>query len=838
MRLKQASRASLAALRHQPTEAGPAGDADLSALGNRVWLKRLILAVGSPFLFLLFLEVVLRLCGFGNAPSFLLPWQINGREMLVQNDRFTWRFLGSEMARQPFPLAIPQQKPPGTIRIFVMGESAAYGDPQPDFGLPRMLEALLGQRFPSRRFEIVNTAMTAINSHAILPIARECARQNGDIWVIYMGNNEVVGPFGAGTVFGPRVASLGLIRCSLALKATRTGQFLDRLLARLRPQPDSKREWGGMAMFLGNQVRQEDPRMRAVYTHFKRNLDGVLDAAHRGGARVILSTVASNLKDCAPFASLHAPGLSVAALGDFDRLYQQAVDAEQRALPREAIECVSRAARVDSSYAGLHYLWGRCCMALGQDLEALVQFTEARDLDVLRFRADSRINELIRQAAASRAGEGVHLIDAERTLANRASHGIVGEEFFYEHVHLNFEGNYLLAHAIADEVARLLPPLPEDRADPHREWASPAECAQRLAWTDWSAYQGKRAIIGRISDPPFTTQFNQAERYARLRHDIEQLSGASLQAVLQVATQRCEAAIAAAPNDWVLHKELALAQEKIGDFAGAASSWRRIVQWLPHCSEAWQQLGRDLAEEKQDAEAISVLQQALKLDPNSVPALSALAQILAGQRKTSEAVRQYEKVLRLKPYWSPAHLGLGKALEAAGRSGEAERHFREAQQSRLYTPAALSALGRFCFEKGWLNDAVTNFTDALKLDPGDAPAHVNLGVTLITLGRRGEAQSHFAEAVRLDPSLAEAHVRLGFEFGRQGHDAEAMEHFAQAVRLKPDLLEARLNFGIALTRQHREQEALSQFEEVLRQDPTNSLALKYVRQLSGRARGP
>ena len=48
--------------------------------------------------------------------------------------------------------------------------------------------------------------MTAINSHAILPIARECARRDGDLWIIYMGNNEMVGPFGAGTVFGSRVA--------------------------------------------------------------------------------------------------------------------------------------------------------------------------------------------------------------------------------------------------------------------------------------------------------------------------------------------------------------------------------------------------------------------------------------------------------------------------------------------------------------------------------------------------------------------------------------------------------------------------------------------------------
>ena len=61
--------------------------------------------------------------------------------------------------------------------------------------------------------------MTAINSHVILPIARECARRDGDLWIIYMGNNEMVGPFGAGTVFGfARTGSMALVRAELALK--------------------------------------------------------------------------------------------------------------------------------------------------------------------------------------------------------------------------------------------------------------------------------------------------------------------------------------------------------------------------------------------------------------------------------------------------------------------------------------------------------------------------------------------------------------------------------------------------------------------------------------------
>jgi len=86
-------------------------------------------------------------------------------------------------------------------RTAVFGESAALGDPAPSYGAGRYLQAMLSEQFPDEKFEVVNVSITAINSHAILPIARECARQQGDFWIIYMGKNEMVGPFGAASVF-------------------------------------------------------------------------------------------------------------------------------------------------------------------------------------------------------------------------------------------------------------------------------------------------------------------------------------------------------------------------------------------------------------------------------------------------------------------------------------------------------------------------------------------------------------------------------------------------------------------------------------------------------------
>ena len=77
--------------------------------------------------------------------------------------------------------------------------------------------------------EFVNAAMTGINSHVIREIARDCAPHDGDFWLVYASNNEVIGPFGAGTIFGRRAPDLIAVRTTLALKATRVGQLLGQL---------------------------------------------------------------------------------------------------------------------------------------------------------------------------------------------------------------------------------------------------------------------------------------------------------------------------------------------------------------------------------------------------------------------------------------------------------------------------------------------------------------------------------------------------------------------------------------------------------------------------------
>lgn len=792
---------------------------------RRKWLFRLSAAFLVPLLLLLSFELVLRLAGYGYPTSFLLRRELNGTHVLTENQQFGWRFFGPALARTPRPLVLPEVKAAGTCRIFIFGESAAYGDPNPDFGLPRVLEALLHQRLPQTRFEVVNAAMTGINSNVILPIARDCAREHGDIWVIYMGNNEVVGPFGGGTVFGPQTPSLGFIRGYLALKATRLGQLFDNLLSGIRTSKAGPTQWG-MSLFVGQQVRRDDSRMQSVYRHFGQNLADMLQIGRAHGVGIVLCTIVTNLRDCAPFGSQHRSSLAQPELDRWNQLYAAATQAEQAGKTTEALEGFRQAAALDEQFAELQFRWARGCLALGQAEEARAHFILARDYDTLRFRADSRLNSLIREAATGRERERILLADADLQLSHESPYELPGSELLFEHVHFNLEGNYRLARCIGEQVLKLLPESSRSGARP--EWASLSECSRRLAWTDWARYKTLKVLMLRLNEPPFNAQFDFSAHRDRLEKEMEGLLPSLSQPALKQATEACKQAMASSPQDWVLVRNYAELQLKLGDTAGAEASCRQVSQLLPFDSLACIELGSLLIQANKLGLAVEQFQKALELDSRSTAALNGWALACIRLGRTEEALGLYRRALRLQPGSAETHLNLGTALEASGAKEEAKQEFRLALQDERNTPEILLRVGKTALAQGWVAEAIDKLQRASSLNPTDAAVHYYLGGALDSAGRTSEAKQHFLESARLEPGYAGAHLGLGLELRREGKDAEALEQFAEAARLNPRLLEARLHYGLMLLKQRRNEEARRELEAVLELDPKHASARKYL----------
>ena len=135
---------------------------------------KLLIPIVAAVLPLLLLEFGLRAAGYGYPSAFFV--RMRGTPDYTTNQMFGRRFFPVLLARTPVPERIASPKPEGTLRIFVLGESAAMGFPEPGFSLGRNLEMMLRRIYPERRFEVIAASMTAINSHVLVPIARDCAR--------------------------------------------------------------------------------------------------------------------------------------------------------------------------------------------------------------------------------------------------------------------------------------------------------------------------------------------------------------------------------------------------------------------------------------------------------------------------------------------------------------------------------------------------------------------------------------------------------------------------------------------------------------------------------------
>lgn len=798
--------------------AGAATGANGKLAPRHRWLFRILTLIVFPLLILGVLEGALRLFWPGYPTAFFL------RRELVPNEKFSWRFFGPELARTPRPMVLPEGKLPQTCRVFLLGESAAYGDPRPDFGLPRVLAVLLRQRFPGLKFEVVNVAMTGINSNVIRPIAAECAHYNGDIWVFYMGNNEVVGPYGAGTVFGARAPPLPLIRASIALKATCLGQLLESVLARISSHR-GPRQWG-MELFLNNQVRRDEPRLENVYAHFTENLEAMLRIAHRRHVAVVLSTVVTNLKDCAPFGSEHRPGLTEERRTHWEALYHAGCEDENAARWVEAEAKFDQALQLDAQFAELQYRYGACCLARHKVAEARFHFIAARDEDTLRFRADTRLNEIIRAAAAKHAGEGVRLADCETAVSRECADGLAGNEVLYEHVHLNFAGNCRVARQISEQIAQLLPAV---ERQVRGRWLSDTEVAERLGWTDWQRYQALKTVWLRLNSPPFTGQFDHLARVWALRQQMEHLLPGCRPEALRRQADACRKAVALAPDDWVLQKNLGEVLAATGDLKGAEVCYEEVVRLLPWDARQYLQLGLLLVQSGRPQEAIGQLDQGLVLEPRSVALLNGRALALMRMGRSDEAVATFQRALAIAPANLETHLNLVTTWELLGDKEGANREFRSALAGmpaggKSENPDLLLRLGRVALSRGWTQAALTNLVRATQLDPTEAASHFYLAGAWAAEGSISNATVELAETVRLAPEHVQARVALGLELRKLGREAEAGEQFAVAARLRPDFLEARLNYGLTLARQGKPVEARREFEAVLQMEPNNQTA--------------
>lgn len=523
---------------------------------------------------LFFIEAGLRLGGYGYPPGLYVKEVVDGQEVYVNNIFYTAKYFTPALIRTPYPIVVDRHKEQNTFRIVIAGESAALGDPDYSFGFGRILKVMLEDSYPDHRFEVINTSITAINSHVILPIVKETKKKlDPDLFILFIGNNEVIGPFGPNSVFSSYTPSRSFIRLSRVLNSTRIG-MLARDLPQRMGRDQVPEQWNGMEMFLNYQARPGDEQLDVVSDHFRKNLSDICRVASRG-SRVILSTVPVNIRDCAPFLGVNNVSISDEELQAFDKFFGLARVKKAEGFLEEAGRYADKALAIDSMHAGAHYLRAMLYSAGGLHDVAGNYYRSALAYDALKFRADGETNQVIREVFKQfNDSEQVSLVDMADTMSAHSAYGTPGHDLFLEHVHFTFDGHYLLASGFMPEVARQLG-LEYKRADIR----DVAYYRMRLAYTAYEAYRVYTETRRRLNRAPFQ---------GRLFNDREiQLVEDQIISIKQAIPRETEylAALQYWPGDWLIKYKYALFRMVTGNYddevLGMLSDVKRQVPQNP-----------------------------------------------------------------------------------------------------------------------------------------------------------------------------------------------------------------------------------------------------------------
>jgi len=211
------------------------------------------------------------------------------------------------------------------------------------------------------------------------------------------------------------------------------------------------------------------------------------------------------------------------------------------------------------------------------------------------------------------------------------------------------------------------------------------------------------------------------------------------------AMEVLDVAVQIAPNDPVVHRQLARAALAGGNRRRAKNAYWKAITEDPDYAAARVELGQILIDEGAYAEAEGEIRRALSLMPTYTEASLVLAGLLGRQGRTREMINLVAEVLETEPYNLEALVPLGEALAKEGRHRDAEQAFRRVLHFDPDRPVALFRLGELSAEAGRYKEALNHWRRLFEVDPDSEYAARARVQARVALGLGGASEGAVVE---------------------------------------------------------------------------------------------
>lgn len=183
--------------------------------------------------------------------------------------------------------------------------------------------------------------------------------------------------------------------------------------------------------------------------------------------------------------------------------------------------------------------------------------------------------------------------------------------------------------------------------------------------------------------------------------------------------------------------------------------------------------------------ATSECDSAVKLGNAGTAGHICLGLVNDGTGNYAEAAAEYQRAVDLDPTDEDAYIGLALAFEHQGMANEAEKTYQRIISAHPNSSVAYNSLGTFYFRRNEYDKALTTFQKVIELAPEGYGAYVNLGAIYNNMGHYQDAIEPLKKSLMIRQSYA-GYVNLGTAYLGLDRFADAATAYQEAIKLNPN----------------------------------------------------
>jgi tetratricopeptide (TPR) repeat protein len=198
-----------------------------------------------------------------------------------------------------------------------------------------------------------------------------------------------------------------------------------------------------------------------------------------------------------------------------------------------------------------------------------------------------------------------------------------------------------------------------------------------------------------------------------------------------------------------------------GRYREAESYLRTVIQNDPEDPQGFFFLATCLMHDPDTRlEALSMIDQALRLRPTRAFYHAQRANILILLSRTKEALLEVEQARSLAPDSPDSYVAESLVMLVVGKPQEAERAARQALALDAENEAAGDSLADALRMQGRVEESATQISGLLARNPENPWTHSSAGMLALQRGEVQDAEKHFLSALRIEPEHREAREGL------------------------------------------------------------------------------